>query len=292
MKVVCLSINSEDNLSGVPRWEYSLAFAYLQAYYTYSMHYPETEFINLIYYESTDIEKIVMDITSRHPDILAISCYIWNINKSLLVAGRIKKNNKNVRIILGGPEFWPESKNIFNDNPCIDIIVTGEGERIFKEILDGYHENHRAFQPNNIKGILFKNSEGDVVFAGKQEYIKDLNQIPSPYLLGIIKLDRLKNRLVAIETQRGCICDCAYCNYQKSSNKIRFFDLKRIEEELKLILSNQPKQLYLMDPTFNSNIKRAKHILRYISENRVNTILNAEMLPDLMDNEIICLSKV
>jgi radical SAM superfamily enzyme YgiQ (UPF0313 family) len=46
-----------------------------------------------------------------------------------------------------------------------------------------------------------------------------------------------------------------------------------------------------MDPTFNSNIKRAKHILEYISENRTNTILNAEMMPDLMDNEIIRLSK-
>ena len=290
MKIVCLGINSEDNLSGVPKWEYSFAFAYLQAYYTTSKFYKQTEFINLIYYENIQVDSVIDDILANQADILSVSCYIWNIEKTLLIVDGIRKRDNAIKIILGGPEF-SDNSGVVVEHSSVDIIVVGEGETTFKDILDLYNDENRTTELADIKGIIYKDESGQSTFTGKRENIVDLNTIPSPYLLGIVDLSKMENRLVAIETQRGCFSDCAYCNYQKGNKKLRFFDMDRVEKELALILKNRPKQLYLMDPTFNSNKKRAKDILTCIVKNNHKTTINAEMLPDTMDEDIIDLSK-
>lgn len=292
MNIFCLSINSEDNLSGVPKWEYSLAFAYLQAYYTTSNYYSETTFIKSSYYEGVDIREVIHDIIENKPDILCVSTYVWNTNKILLIVDEIKKHLKDLKIIMGGPEFSFESESQLTGHPAIDIIVVGEGEKTFKELIDYYFDKGHLNELSDIKGIIFRDHYGIIHRTTKRENIQNLNEIPSPYLTGIVDLDKLKNKLVAIETQRGCINNCGYCNYQKGNTSLRFFELERIEKEIELILSSRPKQLYLMDPTFNSNIKRAKQILNYIIKSNKNTVINAEMIPDLLDDEIIILSKL
>jgi radical SAM superfamily enzyme YgiQ (UPF0313 family) len=290
MRVICLSINSVDNLSGVPKWEYSLAFAYIQAYYTKSSFYEKTEFINLVYYENEPIENILNGIQDAKPNILCFSCYIWNIDKVFEVVDVIKESFVGTKIVLGGPEFSEQSEEVIEKHPNIDIIVIGEGERILKDVLDCYNAKEEGGL-QAIKGIVYRATEGKGVFTGKRNNIQDLNDIPSPYLLGIVDLSMLENRLVAIETQRGCFCDCAYCNYQKGNKKLRFFDCDRVFSEIELILRHKPKQLYLMDPTFNSNRKRTKEILECIKKYNQGTVLNAEMIPDTMDEDIIKLSK-
>lgn len=292
MNIFCLSINSEDNLSGVPKWEYSLAFAYLQAYYTTSNYYSKTKFIKPSYYEGIDIRDVIHDIIESQPDFLCVSTYVWNSCKSLLIVDEIKEYLKDIKIIMGGPEFSFDSGSVLSNHTAIDIIVVGEGEKTFKELINYYFEKGHLSAPYDIKGIIFKDACGKIFTNGKRENIQDLNEIPSPYLTGIIDLGQLKNKLIAIETQRGCINDCGYCNYQKGNTGLRFFELERIKKEIELILAIRPKQLYLMDPTFNSNIKRAKQILHYIINNNKNTVINAEMIPDLLDDDIIKLSKL
>jgi radical SAM superfamily enzyme YgiQ (UPF0313 family) len=291
MKVLCLSINALQNFPGLPKWNQSLSFAYLVAFYTTSKHFRQTEFISLTYYEDINNEKVIADLTECKFNILAISCYIWNIEKVLFIVEKVKEINSDIKIILGGPEFSYDSKDVFAAAPSIDVVVVGEGEVTFKEVLDYFHENN-GNDLKDIKGTISKDHAGNVILSHSRAMIEDLDMIPSPYLNGIFDLTKIKNSLSEIETQRGCSFNCGYCNYQKGdNNKIRYFNLDRVEKELELILSHQPKQLFLMDPTFNFNKKRARSILSYIIEYNVNTTLNAEMMPDIMDNEIISLSR-
>ena len=97
MKIFCLSINSEDNLSGVPKWEYSLALAYLQSYYTTSTFYSKTKFINSSYYENVDVEEVINAIIEEKPDILCASCYIWSSNKILLIVETSQEIENHIR---------------------------------------------------------------------------------------------------------------------------------------------------------------------------------------------------
>ena len=69
--------------------------------------------------------------------IVAFSCYIWNISKTIQVAGKIKQLNPDCLILLGGPEVSHEWNNIISCNN-IDLIITGEGEIPFKQLLRNF----------------------------------------------------------------------------------------------------------------------------------------------------------
>jgi len=70
-------------------------------------------------------------------NILAFSCYIWNITQTLAVIKKIKALNPDIKILLGGPEVSYEWKDIIAIDE-IDYIITGEGEIPFALFLDAF----------------------------------------------------------------------------------------------------------------------------------------------------------
>ena len=70
-------------------------------------------------------------------DVVAFSCYIWNITQTIAVAQRIKIRNPNTKILLGGPEVSYDWQNVIA-LPQIDYIITGEGEIPFTQFLRDY----------------------------------------------------------------------------------------------------------------------------------------------------------
>jgi anaerobic magnesium-protoporphyrin IX monomethyl ester cyclase len=299
MKITCLDIYSDDHNPGVPKWRYSLAFAFLQAYLTKSEHYEDLEFCHLRYYQSVDPARVEQDIIDSEPDVLAVSCYVWNIDTVLEVLPGFRKKLPNARTVLGGPEFMPGSQTWsmarMEEHPAIDVIVVGEGEITFLELIEAFIADAGPEQLSEIRGLIHRGADGAPVLNPPRPIIKDLNDIPSPYLSGIVDLSRLEGQLVAIETQRGCPFDCSYCNYQKGNRTTRFFDVDRVLAELDLILQHRPKHLYLMDPTFNTRRQRAKDILVEIAKMKerygVETTVGSEMFPENLDEELLALCK-
>src|SRR5687768_11875394 len=60
-------------------------------------------------------------------DLVAFSCYIWNITQTLAVAKKIKALNPNIKIMLGGPEVSYEYEGVIALDE-VDYIIAGEGE--------------------------------------------------------------------------------------------------------------------------------------------------------------------
>jgi radical SAM superfamily enzyme YgiQ (UPF0313 family) len=294
INITCLAIHSVDNYPGMPKWRFSLSFAYLQAYATKSPLYPLMKFTPLNFYENNDFPNIINHVVESNPDVLAISCYVWNFNTIQKVIPIIKEKLPLVKIVLGGPQFSEDSTKIIKENKLVDYVVIGEGEVTFTELLE-YLINKSEVGAEHIDGLMyFDKNKKEAVITNKREVIQDLDEIPSPFTLKIID-DEFSEGLVAIETQRGCIQNCAYCNYQKGFKKLRYFSIERVVADLKKIMEKKPKQIYLMDPSFNSNQKRAKTILSTIIEHckdvKHKPFINAEMIPDLLDEELIKLSK-
>jgi anaerobic magnesium-protoporphyrin IX monomethyl ester cyclase len=70
-------------------------------------------------------------------EVVAFSCYIWNITQTLEVTQKIKTLNPNTKIMLGGPEVSYEYDDVIN-RADVDYIVVGEGETPFSEFLSNY----------------------------------------------------------------------------------------------------------------------------------------------------------
>jgi len=217
---------------------------------------------------------------------LGFSCYIWNIEKTLKVARIIKRSTPSVKIILGGPEVSDEAGDIIRQEPCIDIIVRGEGEKTFAE-LAGILLFKKGII-DDVLGITFRN-KGGIFSNPNRPPIEDLDQIPSPYLAGLFDLDRFPK--VRFETMRGCPYHCHYCQDPKNLQGVRYFSQERLRKELKYIFSKKPFELYFIDSTFNADKKRAKDILKVCAIHNRSTILHLDLKAELLDREAVILLK-
>ena len=99
-------------------------------------------------------DEILEEIYRKKPDILAFSCYIWNI-------GLIEELTENLRLVLpsckiwlGGPEVSYESPGFLQSHPQICGIMKGEGERSFLQLMEYYLEGRGSL--DKIPGILWK----------------------------------------------------------------------------------------------------------------------------------------
>ena len=121
---------------------------------------------------------ITENLLQRDIDLLGFSCYVWNINRVLLITQRIKAQKPQIRIILGGPEVSPIAEEILTENPWIDFIVRQEGELTFIKLLDALKNNGSL---NTVLGISYRHN-GQVISNPDQPLLEDLSQIPSPFL--------------------------------------------------------------------------------------------------------------
>lgn len=190
-----------------------LAVAYLKSIISKSDWQVDLLPRNIMNYGSD--QAIISFLVNYKPDIIGMSCYLWNIERNLFLAGEIKKYMPHCRIILGGPEVTPDNKFLLSNN-SFDIGVVGEGEQIWSAIIQSYPEIP------NIKGLILKDDKGEFHFSGENTSLISLNEKYSPFLEGILD-SYLQKKVLWIESVRGCITYCSHCYYHKKYPKMRVF---------------------------------------------------------------------
>jgi len=233
-------------------------------------------------------EEILRGIYLEHADVVAFSCYIWNISLILSVAENLKLVQPKVKIWLGGPEVSYHPKEFLIKYKEIDGIVVGEGERTFYELVRYYLGLDHDLA--DIKGIVYRESadikvsgdEGDteITVTSLREPLP-MDDIPFPY----DDLTGLRNRIIYYESSRGCPYGCSYC-LSSAHRGVRFRSIDLVKKELKILLDNKVPQVKFVDRTFNCNKKHAMEIWRFIKEND-NGITNFhfEITADLLGDE-------
>ena len=79
------------------------------------------------------VENIYERISAETPQLVAFSCYIWNIERTLALAEKLKV--KGITIALGGPEVSYRQRDILERYPFVDFVLGGEGEVIFPSLV-------------------------------------------------------------------------------------------------------------------------------------------------------------
>lgn len=268
------------------RADIQLALYYLKTYFI--KHSPKSGSVNidiLPFSSNEEIHSIVNQITKCKPDIIGFSCYVWNITNILKVARLIKENIPTTRIVLGGPEVSPRAKWLLKNYRFVDVVVIGEGEETFKELIEHWLDNPDSI--GEVNGIAYQ-IENRVIITDKRLPIPNLDNIPSPYLEKTIDFDlKSYQSYIPTETMRGCLYKCHYCYYHKDFEGIRYFSLQKVEKELKYLLEKKLAGIYLMDATFNVNKKRAKEVLRVFIKYNKKTKLHVELRAELLDKEMV-----
>ncbi|WP_400164275.1 B12-binding domain-containing radical SAM protein [Brevibacillus sp. TJ4] len=274
MKIVLTTLNAKFIHS-------SLALRYLRSYTRAA--FPALE---LVEYTINDVTmNIVADIYKRQPDVVAFSCYIWNIRETLDVIRNLKKVCPDVPVVLGGPEVTYDADFWMKQHPQIDAIIIGEGEQTFLELLQAYEEASRTGQPPRLKevnGLAYR--DGDMVrFSMPRAQIEDLDSIPSPYE---DHLDELNNRVVYYEASRGCPFKCQYC-LSSIEDGVRYFSLERVKSDLKRLIDHGVKTIKFVDRTFNINKKYAMEIFQFLIDNHNGTVFQFEITADILRADVL-----
>lgn len=249
---------------------YSLAIAYLKAYAEKFDFIRKNYTINIfnlrdngqgitdqVHYQSDFLTKII----SNNPIAIGFSTYCWNIDATITIIKKIKKINPNIKIILGGRYAL---KEYLLRHPEIDFIIRGEGEIPFTALLrEGFS------QKPNIKGVSYRINHNNIVDGGESEILEDIDLIPSPFTMGIILPNKYN---MMIELSRGCLNNCAYCNWN-SNKKLRLHSENRILEELQFAIHNNLKHITIIDSAINYNIILLKTLSRAINTLKLKDIL-------------------
>jgi len=82
-------------------------------------------------------QAILRYLMDAKPNIVGMSCYEWNVERSLFMARQLRQQCPECRVILGGPEITP--KNLFLlGHSDFDLGVVGEGEGVWKQLLQAF----------------------------------------------------------------------------------------------------------------------------------------------------------
>ena len=228
-----------------------------------------------------DPAKFLQALGEERPDVVAFSNYIWNKNLSLQFAAHVKDIYPSCITAMGGPNYnfselaWVE--DFARKNRQIDFHIEGEGEVKFYNLMACCTEHDfdlAAVKEVRPAGVAYVEDKNDVFSANQslndpgywsqlhdlnldfaQNRLRDLNDVPSPYLSGL--LDEFladKDFCPIIETNRGCPYACTFCNWgAMGKSKSAMFALDRVIEELTYIAENNVSTtpyLYIGDANF------------------------------------------
>jgi radical SAM superfamily enzyme YgiQ (UPF0313 family) len=184
------------------------------------------------------------------PDVLALSCYLWNWRYNMALAAAVKARYPHCIIILGGPEV-PSHGFDSADMMIADYLVHDEGEITFAELLRCIR-NHG--DPSTVQGISYVRN-GTAVKTAARPRMADLSVIPSPYITGVFDQLMADHPDMAWhasqETHRGCPYSCTFCDWGSAVyTKIRQFDQQRLISEMQWFGHNQIDLLYNCDANY------------------------------------------
>ena len=229
-------------------------------------------------------DDILKDIYRSHPDVVCVSCYIWNITFVKELMQDLKKILPEVPFWAGGPEVSYDAEEFLQKNPAFYGVMLGEGEETFLELVRHYEEGSVSLE--NIAGIVYREENGSLHNNGWRP-IMDLSQVPFAYE----DLEDFRNRIIYYESSRGCPFSCSYC-LSSVDKKLRFRDLSLVKKELQFFLDHQVPQVKFVDRTFNCKHDHAMAIWQYIKDHDNGvTNFHFEISADLLREEELQLMK-
>jgi Fe-S oxidoreductase len=203
-------------------------------------------------------EDLSRALEARRPHIVGFANYSWNFNLSYQYTRVIKALWPETVVVFGGPNYGIEPEEIaefWAHHDLIDFYVVREGEEAFVKLVDALIEAGGDAQALKRSGSAIPNCHykgDDALVIGPDLPRLNLDDLPSPYLMGLMDKFFDENLGPMIHTTRGCPFKCAFCTEGAAYYNIVEQRLSSLEEELHYIAKRVrgPRDLYISDANF------------------------------------------
>jgi radical SAM superfamily enzyme YgiQ (UPF0313 family) len=212
------------------------------------------------------------------PDILALSNYPWCHNADKALCELLARRRPESLRFLGGPNFPHDAqgqKAFLVERPWIDAYVYLDGEVGFSKLVtlirstDSFTQARKLIRTTPVDGCVQLSATGEtLVPSSRSARLLDLDEIPSPYLTGLLDPFFDGRLSPMLQTNRGCPFQCTFCHDgTEAVNRVTQFNLERVKAEIYYIAERVPKNthsLFISDLNFGM-YKRDLEICKAIS---------------------------
>jgi radical SAM superfamily enzyme YgiQ (UPF0313 family) len=259
-------VQINNSFSGQNYLPYSIAC--LQSYAERRLPPGKFSFLPMIY-KRIPVSEIVDRLEGA--DVIGFSAYVWNAQISLEAARRVKQLHPDRLVIFGGPHVPDHAESFLRSNPFIDLVVHNEGEKTFVELMNRLPERDWS----GIRGVSYIDASGNFVRAAAVDRMRDLEELPSPFLNGIfdnlIASNPEEQWIGLWETNRGCPFQCTFCDWgSATAGKVTKFEFDRLHGELDWFAKREVKYIFVCDANFGIQ-KRDVDIAEAVAEIRQRT---------------------
>ncbi len=225
-------------------------------------------------------DEILRELTKAAPDVLAVSVYIWNVDRIRNLLADFHGIFPRTQLWLGGPEVTYHAEEVLEELPFIRGILIGEGEGTFAELCRSWESGEE--EPEQIRGIVYRDMKGNLIRNPGREPL-DMDELVFPYE----NLERFENRILYYESSRGCPFRCSYC-LSSVEKSLRFRSRDLVQRELQFFLDHRVPQVKFIDRTFNCSRQHTREVWEYLRDHD-NGITNFhfEIGADLLNEEEI-----
>ncbi|MGQ9842058.1 MAG: B12-binding domain-containing radical SAM protein [Spirochaetota bacterium] len=222
-------------------------------------------------------DPIIVDAILHHePTHVAFTCYLWNVERSLEIAKKIKSLSPHTIILFGGPEIQRNFFLMTQKQPYIDYFIIGEGEFFFMQYFANTHSE-----------FLYSINANSVFIQPPQSFVQ-LKQMVEPYTSGF--LQPMFDNSMSVEIIRGCPFKCNYCLYSKNAHRIRAFSPQVLSKIIHKAKNDSIEEIYLLAPTFNQS-SRFYDYLSTLIELKNTVPLHTEVRADTITKDIALILK-
>jgi len=219
----------------------------------------------------------VTKILDQDPDVVGISMMSVYAHAGYAVAHELKKRAPKVFILMGGPHATASYKNIMADCDSVDAVIPGEGEIPVGDIVQALANKDDWRQ---VRGIVFRGYDGEVVVNPQAETAKNLDDLPDPtrHIFLPYEYRPLPNQVrqepaTTAISSRGCSWGkCTFCfqGGEYSPRYRRHTPRRMVEQLIPLVREHGYKEILFWDDTFAVNPRWVESFCDELEREKLN----------------------
>jgi len=258
-------------------------------------HHPDVQLFDMKV-EGWTPEQCCDALERARPDVVGLSAMTYEAGCMHAVAREIKRRLPEVIVVCGGPHPSVADQDVMADE-SVDFVVRGEGELIFRDLLDGLAAGRGDW--SDCTGINWRRPDGTAVRNPDRPPPADLSELPFPAwdLIDHAKYHSVPRggviyahkEFATMFSSRACPWRCTYC-HNSYGKTFRERSAEHVLDEIELLVTRYGvKEIVFMDDIFNFRPERAKQIARGIIEREYKLALTFPngFRGDILDEELV-----